>query len=222
MLWKVSFTDKGSKYMKCTLSSIFIVYICIIAQFFLSKSIKSGTSIAQSTENLAELLKAWKSEPFTDISISTNQCEKGYVEIPLDQNQDKNYKICAKRSSNDYLFMRSHYYQQAKECLPDTVSCSENFLCADEAKDCPLSQFKFDQFTQELETKSDNNNDFTSNYIEIESPIMHLNVIKESNCQEKNEDMQKQDYCQLDDQNWTVLSEDIDNQGSILVSLQIP
>ena len=110
MLWKVSFTDKGRKYMKCTLSSIFIVYICIVTQFFLSKSIKGGTSIVKSTENLAALLEAWRSEPFTDISISINECEKGYVEVPIDQSHDMNYQICARRSRNDYLSMRSHYY----------------------------------------------------------------------------------------------------------------
>ena len=51
---------------------------------------------------------------------------------------------------------------------------------------------------------------------------MQLNVMNQSDCQERSEDMQKQQLCQISKQNWTILSEDIDNKGSLLVSLQIP
>ena len=48
---------------------------------------------------------------------------------------------------------------------------------------------------------------------------MQLKVLKASECQDMNDEKRS---CLINNQNWTVLSEDIDNQGSILASLEIP
>ena len=51
---------------------------------------------------------------------------------------------------------------------------------------------------------------------------MHFKVLKPSDCQNRGKEMQNKQTCQTTYANWTVISENIDNQNSILASLQIP